>query len=429
MRAFLLLTLAVILPASVLASDRWVRLANENAESRLKNHVRLHMGAFQMDPMVEPQPDLLRDDPILGASSEAGASARVIELAQLTTVNRFSMLNDGGAGKVSIYGATTLGEVNEGRWTLLGTEVFEVADEAVEVRFGATDAGYVRVDFDMAQPGDVYEMAVFGNRRNVEYGIMSGADYVRTAPASARNPGRLLEADLTYHDFNLTRIYSGGRVPYVSGGRGDAVSIIDNDVTTRYVFSKSDSEPTIIAQLGQTAEVDRFTALMATSEPGTLLVYVLDSLPEERNWAGRPSLSDDFLDDLEPSAIHRNVNGAGRFEALLEPTIGRYVAVRFIPVSEGIPDAENPPGVRTTFVPLNRPELGIENDGELLAYIAIGVFSESFGRQSGGKGGGKDVIGGLIVGLLDPGRQVQTFRGPRADFTPGLFPRVNSVSP
>lgn len=419
-----LLLLALLIPTTALSADRWVRLSPDNNDVRPKNLARCHMGAFQVDPRVDPQPLMLRDDPVLGTSIARGTSERVVQLGQVDTINRFTMLNDGGAGKVSILSAVTQGDVAEGRWTPLGSAVFETDTEVVDIRFGATDAGFVRLVYEMAVGGDVYEMAVFGMQHAGNYRIVcaapTGAKNPK-APIDPKNPvdGGPMYPGLSMRDFNLTRLYAGGQVAYVSSGRGDPVSMIDNDAATRYVFPTSDRSPTVITQLSQMVQVDRVSAVLATSEPGTLYLYVLGDLPEERNWTGRPSVDANFLDDIEPSAIHRNVNGAGRFEARLNPPVGQYVVLKFVPASVApAPAPQDSPRAETSFIPLTNPAIAIQNDGERCCIVALGVFSDPIGAF-------------CWVAPLSPDEIVEgeIFGGPLADFSPWITPRVNSVSP
>lgn len=426
----LLLVLALVATPVLQASEVWTRLSPSDTKRHAKNVARQHLGAYFFGPAPDRQPMLLKDDPAGYTSIPGGTTEQILQLGQVRTINRFAIYNDGGAGKISIYGAQTQGQVAADQWTGLGAVVFEPEDSGLEIRFGAVDAAYVKLVFEMAVGGDFHEMAVFG---------LEPASSFRMARSSDANLGLQGQGEvvpfypgLSYLDFNLARIYTGGQVAYLSSGTGNPTALIDNDATTFYAFPAADPAPTLIVQLGNPMPVSRITALLSASVPGTLYAYAIPHLDEERNWTGRPAVRANFLDSLQPVAVERNVNGAGRFVAEFPPVTSSYIALRFVPAGGANV------GAAAGFDRLRHSSAGMAADRNL-AVVGIGAFSSALGGYGSGKSGkstgGKD--GPIVDYAIVPITEFIGFDGPLADFSTNLYPnrtigrlpRIPVVSP
>lgn len=434
MKIVSLLLLSLLSTSAVQATEGWTRLSPSDTQRHSKNVARQHLGAYFFGPAPDRQPMLIKDDPAVYTSVPVGTTEEILQLGMPRSVNRFTIYNDAGAGKISLFSAQTQGQVAAGQWTGLGAVVFEPEDTGLEIRFGAVDAAYIRIVFEMAVGSDFHEMALFGTDPASAFRMARSSD----ANLQLQGQGEAVPfyPGLSYLDFNLARIYTGGQVAYLSSGNGNPTALIDNDATTFYAFPANDPSPTLIVQLGTVMPVDRITALLSASVPGTLYAYALPHLDEERNWMGRPSVPRNFLDSVEPVAVQRNVNGAGRFVAEFPARMSSYIALRFVPAAGPQPGPQ--PGAGANFAQLRNAGAGVASDRNL-AVVGIGAFSSALGGHPSGKSGsGKSGKDGTVVDYaIVPITEFVGFDGPLADFSSNLYPnrtigrlpRIPVVSP
>jgi hypothetical protein len=149
------------------------------------------------------------------------------------------------------------------------------------------------------------------------FGALWGSSVLATA---ANNDGdtRLATPSEETANFNWARLSAEAHVAYVSSGWLPlAKRMIDGDATTEFSFSSSDSQPTAIIELSQTARLHRVTALYHTEE-GRLEIYLLNKL------------SGPGTDIIKGKPIATATPVEGKATVDFDPRGARYVALRWI---------------------------------------------------------------------------------------------------
>ena len=81
-------------------------------------------------------------------------------------------------------------------------------------------------------------------------------------------------------EFDWAKVRAHGRIAHVSSGPKSASSrMIDNDLQTSFQFSESDSSPTVIVELANTARLHRVSTVFK-AEDAQLDVMMLNELPK-----------------------------------------------------------------------------------------------------------------------------------------------------
>jgi hypothetical protein len=120
-------------------------------------------------------------------------------------------------------------------------------------------------------------------------------------------------------DVDLAKIQFGGQIAFASSGQRTAVShAIDDDRRTVFLFSASDTRPTLIVKLNDTKPVHR-VCVVAGSQGERVDIYLLDKVPHD--------LSE--LDKTEPVTSIVDLGVARDAVADFAPRTARYVALRW----------------------------------------------------------------------------------------------------
>ncbi|MEO8438768.1 MAG: hypothetical protein ABI540_00970 [Spartobacteria bacterium] len=210
---------------------------------------------------------LLCDDPTTGYRIPAGASSILISLPNIENIQAVSFLNDGTAGSVTVSVSNADVPENNPGWRRI--QKGAMTEGTFASNFGPGEAKYVRLDFDVTQPGRI---AAFG-----VYATPALADF--TMPRPRKVSFEEDSASFALINFSFSDVHAKARGLYASSGNLEQVNyMIDDQPATAYEFASNDASPTAVIDLGRERNLSRLSAIYA-AQPGSVDFYVLRNLP------------------------------------------------------------------------------------------------------------------------------------------------------
>ncbi len=354
----LLLCAALATPSLALAGDLVLQkappLTVEQAPAYPENVARYHLGAavtalpqkaaanLELSSNGEDrntsEAALLCDDPTTGYQLPAGKSSILVSLASIENIQSISLLNDGAKGDLSIAVSNADVPATSPEWRELATR--KMTDGPVVAQVGPGEAKYVRLTFNVTEPGRIAAFGVFATP------AVSDFTMPRPRKASFENNS----PSFALINFNYTDLHARARALYASSGDlKEANKMIDDQSGSAYQFGKGDATPTAVIDLGRERSLTRISAIYA-NQPGSVDFYVLDRLPVESadpdqtavqqianvpqtaDLPGTLKLSDKMLAGLKSVGTVVNTN-KGRASIDFPEVKGRYVMLKWHPAS------------------------------------------------------------------------------------------------
>ena len=327
------------LSASDLVFQKVPPLTVEQAPAYPENLARYHFGAqVEAAPRSNPiarlrlsvnsQDDniaeaaLLCDDPTVGYALTSGKTTLLISLSKIENIDTVSFLNNGAKGKLTIATSSAKLPAENAQWHEVARN--EISSDFTQSRVGPSDAKYLRLTFDLTEPGRIAGLGV--------YSTPSAADFtmprLRKVAAGASDSFGLISC-------NIADLHAKARALYVSSGTelSRANRMIDGQPATAYAFSADDRAPAAIIDLGKTVTLNRISAIYSASA-GMIDFYVLPSLPgANANRTTAPKnlrVSDVDLANTRPVGSVAD-KGTGRVAINFPAVTGRYIMVRWTP--------------------------------------------------------------------------------------------------
>ncbi|MGB0257108.1 MAG: hypothetical protein ACPGES_00515 [Coraliomargarita sp.] len=248
-----------------------------------KNLARWHMGAslvLEQDEQFQQiqVPDVgffdesvfLSDNSALTYEIAQGTHNYIVDLGQFTQISRFYLTNESASGSFQLFSSDTLEPSKSNKWRKLSNPV-EFRDGVMpSTRFPEIETRFVLVRFDISSTGLIGNFGITGpvtiNQASIEFGKGDESDDVTRAQSPII-------------DYDFGGAHTGTRILYVSGGTMDRIfALIDEDPTTTYQFPTNE-ESVVVMDLRKATQMRSITAEYATSTPGTLQVYMVDTLP------------------------------------------------------------------------------------------------------------------------------------------------------
>ena len=339
-------------------------LTVEQAPAYPENLARYHLGAeVEASPQTNPisalqlstnaedrntaEAALLCDDPTVGYALNTGASSVVVSLPKIENIDSISFLNQGTKGRVTIATASAKLPADSPQWHEVSQQ--ELAGEAVKAKVGPTEAKYVKLTFDVVEPGRIAGFGV--------YSTPTVSDF--TMPRQRKVSTPETSESFALISYNATDLHAKARALYVSSGSDpkQANNMIDDQPASTYNFSAEDGSPVAIIDLGKATTVRRVSAVYSPRQ-SNVDVFVLEKLPGDtsdktvelnlpgseqgkRNAeiAGSPlpenapkslRLDDAGFAEMKPVASSSD-DGRGRISVDFAPTKGRYVMLKWTP--------------------------------------------------------------------------------------------------
>ena len=372
MRAFTLVFALLIANCSALfAADVVLQkvppLTVEQAPAYPENVARYHLGAEveaapQSNPIASLQLSsrsednnaaeaaLLCNDPTVGYALPSGTSTILVSLQKIENIDSISFLNKGAKGDVTIATASAKLPADSPQWK---EATKQDLSDAVQAKVGPSEAKYVRLTFNVTEPGRIAGFGV--------YSTPSVSDF--TMPRQRKMSVKDRSETFALISYNLTDIHAKARTLYVSSGSDvkQANNMIDDQTATSYSFATEDGTPTTVIDLGKVCSLKRLSAIYSP-RAGSIDFYVLQSLPGggdntvELNLPGDESgekpatgplpdstpenmpkslkMDDSAFATLKPVGSVTDDGTQGRASVDFPATSGRYVMVRWTPSAQ-----------------------------------------------------------------------------------------------
>jgi hypothetical protein len=318
----LLLTLSTasgFLSASLVAQEKieLMRISEPSSEELgllPKNLARWHLGVRMLIPgedeyqvltaeshALSPLGKFLDDDETEVVELDAGSHDLVVDLGDFLSVSRFFCMSFSASGRVSLFGSLNLMDIDSDGWVPLGRTLPFTAESTVDLRFPLMDVRFLRVRFDIEEPGGLGSLGAMG--------LLSASDMEFVGVASAKSAesdqgtasaaqeqeaaeGMKLEAEeaaelaFTEHAsgslrYDYGKLYSGSRVTYLSSGDPRLANfLIDDDILTYYDIPPEETSAVFVIQLPPGSQVD-YVSMVMESGDSELELWFLNDLPEE----------------------------------------------------------------------------------------------------------------------------------------------------
>ena len=272
--------------AAALAADVFLQkappLTIRDAPAYPENLARYHFGA---DIKVTPQSAaklqlssngqdqnnsaaaLLCDDPTTGYQIARGPSSILISLPNIENIESVSFLNEGAQGHFAIAVSNADVPVSSPEWHSVDNGA--MSEGAVAARIGPGEAKYVKLTFNVTQPGRVASFGV--------YATPSLSDF--TMPRPRKVSFEESSANFALITFNFSDVHARARGLYASSGDVNLLnSMIDDQPATAYQFASYDAAPTAVIDLGRERNLSRLAAIYAP-RPGSVDFYILRNIP------------------------------------------------------------------------------------------------------------------------------------------------------
>lgn len=333
----LLIGAAPALTAADLVLQKVPPLTVEQAPAYPENVARQHLGAkLEMSTGTadsQAAAALISGDPTASLRLPSGTTTLLVSLSRIENIDSLGFVNGGAKGQVTIATANAKLHADSPQWKNVAQQ--ELSSDAVKAKVGPSEAKYVRLTFNVTEPGQIAGFGVYSTPQVSDF----------TAP---RTGAGVTQA-------KLSDIHAKARALYVSSGNDvrQANNIIDDQPATSYTFAAQDGTPTTVIDLGKTSMVSRISAVYSAGA-GNMEFYVLPSLPAGQvdstvqvstPGADGASPTPDVapktvrLDDaafagLKPVGSATDGGSEGRASVDIAPTTGRYVMVRWLPAAQ-----------------------------------------------------------------------------------------------
>ena len=333
----LLIAAAPALSAADLVLQKVPPLTVEQAPAYPENVARQHLGAkleaAAGDSDSKATAALLSGDPTASLRLPAGTTTLLVSLSKIENVDSLAFVNGGAKGQVTIATSNAKLHADSPQWKDAAQQ--ELSSETVKAKIGPSEAKYVRLTFNITEPGQIAGFGVYSTPQVSDF----------TAP---RNRATAEQA-------KLSDIHSKARALYVSSGSDvrQANNMIDDQTATSYTFAAEDGTPTTVIDLGKASTLSRISAVYSPGA-GNIEFYVMPSIPagdvDSTTQVSAPGadgasptpdaapktvrLNDAAFAGLKPVGTATDGGSEGRASVDFAPTTGRYVMVRWMPASQ-----------------------------------------------------------------------------------------------
>lgn len=331
--------LVVLSASELLASDLVLQkvppLTVEQAPAYPQNLVRYDLGAqveaapskpiasLRLSSRLEDQNTadaaLLCHDPAIEYALPAGKTTLLVSLSRIENVDIISFLNRGTKGYLNIATASAKLSADSPQWRKISQQ--DLTADSLKVKVGPTEAKYVRLTFDITEPGRISGLGV--------YSTAGVSDF--TMPRDRKIAVADKSKSLALISYNLADLHAHARMLYVSSGDDikQANNMIDDQPATGYNFAASDVTPTTVVDLGKPTALRRISTIYS-ARPGSVSFYVLQSLPSSAGENAPKTLRLDSIaqQNLKPVGSVTD-NGTGRASVDFPTTTGRYIMVKW----------------------------------------------------------------------------------------------------
>ena len=274
---------------------------------------------------------LLCDDPTVGYALSSGKTTLLVSFPKIENIDTISFLNHGVRGDVHIAIASAKLPADSPQWHDVSKQTLK--SDLVKSKIGPAEAKYVRLTFDVAEPGRIAGLGIYSTPALSAF----------TMPRASKLNVQDKSETFGLISYNLTDVHAKARALYVSSGDDlvQANNMIDGQPASSYNFGANDAMPATVIDLGKVTTLHRISAIYAPRHVG-IDFYVLQSLPgsatdndaigREGNAPKTLRLDDKSLAKLTPVASVLD-EGTGRAAVDFPEMSGRYILVKWAPTA------------------------------------------------------------------------------------------------
>ncbi len=249
-----------------------------------KNFARQHLGAnlFVFNPAnqtfvpTEAAAAWLDDDITTGWPVMAGKQSYLIALPEPEMLSNFSVSSRPAAGTVSIYAGDEPAAPGAKSWSPLAQNIpFDSINEKKLTKPFSRFAKYVLIQTDLADPGPLYSMYLYGERSAVDYNLRK-----REAAIDARAIFGQYVNNKTA--FNLNGLYAQGRVTSANSPDGFLPwqKAIDDNPESGLTLSASTNESGAVISYNGVQSISRIALLTDGAPKGKLEFFAIGDAAE-----------------------------------------------------------------------------------------------------------------------------------------------------
>ena len=272
---------------------------------------------------------LLCDDPTVGYALPKGSTTLLVSFPKIENLDSISFLNHGAKGDVNIAISNAKLPPDSPQWRNVSQQA--LTSDAVKAKIGPAEAKYVRLAFNVADPGRIAGLGIYSTP---------------TVSAFTMPRARKLSVDeksetFALINYSLTDLHAKSRAAYVSSGDDlrQANNMIDDQPATDYSFASSDATPAAIIDLGKVTTLRRISTLYSPRHV-SVDFFILQSLPGAGQGNKAPASSPKTL-RLDDSALAKLTpvgsimdEGSGRAAINFPEMSGRYIMVKWTPATQ-----------------------------------------------------------------------------------------------
>jgi len=330
MKSISLVSAASILCTSIAFAADAGRAASQ-LEIYPKNIARQHVGSnlfifnstSQTFIPTEAAAAWLDDDVTTGWPIMAGTQFYLLALSEPEMVTNLSISTRPVPGKVTVYVGDEPAPPSAKSWTVVARDLpIEAINEKKVARPFNKLAKYVLIETDIADPGPMYSLYVYGSKPAISYDLRQRVQTIDTAAIF----GQHVNNQTT---FNLGGLYAKGRVDYANSPDGFTAwqRAIDDNPDSALKVLPSTNEAGAVFRLDGSQTLSRISLLANQNAKGKLDIY---ALPEASSAASGKTVD---VSGLTPT-ISMIFDGTSARSNMDFPAVSAAaVALRWTPVS------------------------------------------------------------------------------------------------
>ena len=291
------------------------------ARQHLASNLFLFDGNSQRFVATEAAAAWLDDDVSTGWPALAGKQHYALQFSEPQIITNFSLSTAPVEGTVTIYSGDEMKNPGDPAWRVIAKDisVASINQKKLPKSFNR-QAKYLLIETNIVNPGPIFSLYAFGQRSAVNEMITK-----RSQKIDVSTLGEFVNEQTS---FNVSSIYSQGRVTYNNGSAAPVVwqkAIDDNAETSAVVKSSIDSG--MVVNFGDSRTVSRIAMLTEASAKGKVDIFLLAEAPA----VGQPVA----LEGIQPSVSLTFDGSNARASADFDDTTAVALAVRWMPGTPG----------------------------------------------------------------------------------------------
>lgn len=289
------------------------------ARQHLASNLFLFDGTSQRFVATEAAAAWLDDDISTGWPALAGKQHYALQFSEPQVVTDFSLSTTPVDGTVTLYSSDKMKNPGDPSWRVIAKDmpVASINQKKLPKNFNR-QAKYLLIETNIAAPGPIFSLYAYGQRSAANEAITKRAEKIDVASL-----GEFVNEQTS---FNVSSIYSQGRVTYNNGSAAPVgwQKAIDDNAET-FATVKSSTDAGMVVNFGDSRTVSRLSMLSTPNANGKVDIFLLAEAPT----AGHPVA----LEGVQPSVSLTFDGSNARASADFDDTTAVAMAVRWTPAT------------------------------------------------------------------------------------------------